>query len=271
MTITYERIAKMLKRPVKGKRRARHNNTYYRYADDGKTIEYFVEWWTSGPTVLATITPDNVVTVKLGEDSHAIWAHNRIHFLTGRWITNDKRGNPNKEQTVRIREYIWGRNGSRDKVHDHPYFDGLQLQLKDSVTKAEFLNLGQVKDKVRTLDRDKAKEMRAKLNPLTNLFLTSFRIGALDDLIAQTTANYKYRAKAIYTLDELIATAPEDLDIGHATSLYVHALKATDVAWWGNQQETIRKRVPVNAVRILRKHAYAKAEEIGRASCRERV
>jgi hypothetical protein len=258
MTITYERIATMLKRPVKGKRRARHACTYYRWAADCKTIEYFVEWWAQGPTVLATITPDNVVTVNLGEDYRAIWAHNRIHHLTGRWMANDKNRHRNKEQTVRIREYTY--NYSGNKVYDYPYFDGLQLQLRADKTQAEFLNLEYAKDKVRTLDRDKAKEIRAKLKPLTSLFLTSFRIGAMDDLIGQSNANYKYRSTAPHTLDDLIAVAPEELDIGHAMSLYIHALKATEVAWWGNQQEDIRKRVPVNAVRVLRKHAYTKAE-----------
>jgi hypothetical protein len=246
MAPTYNQIAVMLKRPVNGRRRAPHNYTYYQYAEDKKTIEYVVDWG-RGATMLATISPDNVLTVQLGENAKYIWARSRIERLTHKRIFSDTRRHKNKEQTIRVV------NNWSEYKQSKPYFDGLQVQL--GAWDNKFLNLELAKDKVRRLDKTKGAEVRRQIAPLIKLFKVSMKIGAMDEHISKAQTISRYHKDVDFSLDELVKAA-HDPNMAHVQALYWHGVKRTSLAWWGDVTQEIRTRVPENAARALREHAY---------------
>lgn len=259
MRANYQQFAKMLERPVRGRRKVGHECTYIRYVPDSKDIQLYVNFWHGRKPEkdchLATITPDNVMTLQMGAAAGNIWATNRIRRLTGLWIWSDRRRHSNKEQAVRVWDRTWGDYPS----NSIPYFDGMKLNLTgvDKSTPAKVLNMEQAVDKVRRIDREGAAKIRKQLAPLVKLFKVSMKIGAMDDMIASTQRTDKYYKKPTHTLDELVEGASNP-DMAQVYALYWHAVKATTLSYWGDIQKEIRDRVPENGARILRQHAYKK-------------
>lgn len=223
--------------------------------------------------LLATVTPDNVLTLEA--DTSRILSYptgrNRIEKITGCLVWSDASGHRNKLSAIRIKgRYYDATTGSHNyqpwctSTTSLPYVKGTKFQLNDDNNRMECLN--KPDDVKLFVKNDAIQQAKASTAVIRKLVMAMSKLGEYDDMM-----NNKWGVHSTLLIAEINYASPTAED---AKAVFAHGLRTSTgsdryryVDGQGYVQipeheriQSYRMRCIENGMKALRKHIYQSSD-----------